>query len=204
MALAIGGTNASPASAQSGCVADCNDDGVTTVDELIQAIDIAIGTAPLDGCRAADADGNGLVTVDELVRAVDGALGPCAAPEPTPTPVAAESVCGGPITSTPQVCQLLVVPDTIAAGEPLQVSFGISDLEGDVDTLCLGFGLAGSEPPLQCQPVPPSGALINGFGTTGELHLSLPAGDYTFALQVKDAVGHESNVATVNFSVTAP
>lgn len=62
----------------SSCRGDCSEDGQVTVDELLRAVNIALGS-PVDGCPAADVDGDGQVTIDELVQAVNGALSGCAA-----------------------------------------------------------------------------------------------------------------------------
>ncbi len=61
------------------CHGDCNVDGTVTVDELVRAIGIALGEAPLDNCRAADADGDGDIGVDDLIADVDAALSACTA-----------------------------------------------------------------------------------------------------------------------------
>lgn len=59
------------------CPGDCDGDGQVTVDEIVTAVNIALGTAPLTQCPAADDNGDGNVTVDELVRAVSAALNGC-------------------------------------------------------------------------------------------------------------------------------
>ena len=59
------------------CRGDCNSDGAVTIDELVRAVSIALGSGPLDGCGAADADHNGQVSIDELVAAVLNALQGC-------------------------------------------------------------------------------------------------------------------------------
>jgi subtilisin family serine protease len=59
------------------CVADCDGDGVVTIDELVAAVSIALGQADLSACRDADGNGDGVVTVDELVAAVQAALFGC-------------------------------------------------------------------------------------------------------------------------------
>ncbi len=61
------------------CPGDCNGDGEVTVDELIRAINIALGTdgSTLDICPDADSNDDGVVTVDEIVQAVNVALGSC-------------------------------------------------------------------------------------------------------------------------------
>ncbi len=60
------------------CAADCNGDGAVSVDELVDAVAIALGSAGLDGCGAGDRDGDGGITVDELLQAVAVALRGCA------------------------------------------------------------------------------------------------------------------------------
>lgn len=67
------------------CPGDCNGDGVVAINELITAVNIALGLAPLSACPAADPDGSGTVTVDDLIKAVNSALEGC--PSATPTPV---------------------------------------------------------------------------------------------------------------------
>ena len=59
------------------CPGDCNNDFQVTVDELVTGINIFLGTAMVDTCRAMDIDSNGEVTVDELVAASVGALKGC-------------------------------------------------------------------------------------------------------------------------------
>lgn len=50
---------------------------VVTVSDLIVAVDIALGHAPLSRCRAADLTGAGRVTISDLIQAVDAALMGC-------------------------------------------------------------------------------------------------------------------------------
>jgi len=69
----------SRAFAQSGCAGDCSADGAVTVEEIVRAVDIALGALPLAACEPADADGDGRVTVDELLQAVGRALNGCGA-----------------------------------------------------------------------------------------------------------------------------
>jgi len=61
------------------CVGDCNGDGAVTVDELINGVNIALGSASLAQCPSFDANGDGAVTVDEVVRAVNSGLNGCSA-----------------------------------------------------------------------------------------------------------------------------
>lgn len=69
----------------SSCSGDCSGDGIVTIDELVTGVDIALGTAPLDRCRAFDCNGAEQVTIDCLVQAVSHALNGCHSP-PAPTP----------------------------------------------------------------------------------------------------------------------
>lgn len=59
------------------CDGDCNSDSSVTIDELIKAVNIALGTLLPNACPAVDSDGNGLVTIDDLIRAVNRALNGC-------------------------------------------------------------------------------------------------------------------------------
>jgi len=67
-------------------VGDCNRDGLVTVSDLISAVNVAIGNAPLSSCALADANGDGEVAIDELIRAVNAALAGGTTPTVTPTP----------------------------------------------------------------------------------------------------------------------
>ena len=59
------------------CLGDCNGDGEVSVDEIITAVNIALGTRPVDDCRAADGNLDQQVTVEEIVTAVNNALVGC-------------------------------------------------------------------------------------------------------------------------------
>ena len=59
------------------CPGDCDGDGMVTIDELVTAVNIALGSAGVAACPAADHDQSGAVTIDELVRAVNAALSGC-------------------------------------------------------------------------------------------------------------------------------
>jgi YVTN family beta-propeller protein len=59
------------------CDGDCNGDGAVTVDEVIQAVGIALGQQAVATCIAADADDDDTVTVDEVLRGVNNALDGC-------------------------------------------------------------------------------------------------------------------------------
>jgi hypothetical protein len=63
-------------------VGDCNEDGTASVSELIQMVNIALGTARLSTCIPGDANGDGQIVVNEIVVGVNNALNGCAATMP--------------------------------------------------------------------------------------------------------------------------
>ena len=60
------------------CAGDCDAGGGVTIDELVRAVGIALGSGAAAGCASLDANANGQVSIDELVTAVGNALGGCA------------------------------------------------------------------------------------------------------------------------------
>jgi alpha-L-fucosidase len=71
------------------CIADCDDGGSVTVDELLKAVSIALGGSSIDACATADRNGDGSVTADELVAGVAVALHGCTIGAAPPPPAAA-------------------------------------------------------------------------------------------------------------------
>jgi len=59
------------------CAGDCDGDGQVVIDEVIRAVEMALGGQPAARCAAADTDGDGQVTVDELIAATGAALRGC-------------------------------------------------------------------------------------------------------------------------------
>ena len=59
------------------CRGDCTADGAVTVDELVLAVNIALGLRPSADCPGLDADGSHAVSIDELIVAVGNALVGC-------------------------------------------------------------------------------------------------------------------------------
>jgi CSLREA domain-containing protein len=72
-------TTPTPGPPAGACPGDCGLDDRVTIDEVLRAISIALGSESLTTCEAADRDGNGRVTVDELVAAVQASIGSCPA-----------------------------------------------------------------------------------------------------------------------------
>ncbi|GIW45940.1 MAG: hypothetical protein KatS3mg077_3222 [Candidatus Binatia bacterium] len=68
---------AGPCPAVDACAADCDADGRVSVDEVVRAVNIALGAMEPLRCLAADQSGDGAVTVEELVRAVGDLLSGC-------------------------------------------------------------------------------------------------------------------------------
>ncbi len=60
-----------------GCAGDCNANGAVSIDEVIRAVNIALGSQDLTVCGAADRNHDGNVTIDEIVAAVNFALANC-------------------------------------------------------------------------------------------------------------------------------
>jgi sugar lactone lactonase YvrE len=96
--VAAGAIVSSPAARA--CPCDCNGDGVVTVNELVQGVNILLGNLPVTQCRAADATGSGMVTVADLVAAVQATLHGC------------------PVTPTPTVASPSVTPTAVATPTP--------------------------------------------------------------------------------------
>jgi hypothetical protein len=59
------------------CAGDCNANRAVTVDELLRAVNIALGIVAVDVCAPVDRDGNGAVSINELLLAVNAALVGC-------------------------------------------------------------------------------------------------------------------------------
>lgn len=69
--------SSSPTVSPGVCRGDCDADGAVSIDELVRAVNVALGSQPVDVCRPVDRDGDGRVTIDELIAAVGAALGGC-------------------------------------------------------------------------------------------------------------------------------
>jgi hypothetical protein len=59
------------------CPGDCSGDGVVGVNELVTAVNINLGSRPVESCPAADLNGDGRVAINELISAVRSALEGC-------------------------------------------------------------------------------------------------------------------------------
>jgi hypothetical protein len=62
---------------ESTCAGDCNGDWSVTLDELVQAINVALGLTANGICPRLDGNLDGLVAIDEVIKAVGSALDGC-------------------------------------------------------------------------------------------------------------------------------
>ncbi|MDX2166732.1 MAG: right-handed parallel beta-helix repeat-containing protein [Deltaproteobacteria bacterium] len=58
-----------------GPAGDCNADGATLINELVLAVNVALGAQSLNLCPVLDANGDGAVTISEIIAAVTDSLG---------------------------------------------------------------------------------------------------------------------------------
>ena len=93
---------AGPASA---CTGDCDANGVVTINELINGVNIVLARSDLAVCRACDRDGDGTVMIAELIDAVRATLDGCPA-TPTPSPSQNRPTSTLPPTPTATATQL--------------------------------------------------------------------------------------------------
>lgn len=92
--------SSAPVTAQTGCAGDCDASGEVTVDEIVRAVNIALGALAVDQCPAIDFTRDGEVTIDEILAAVNLAIGGCAS-NVTPTAPAATPTATATATATP-------------------------------------------------------------------------------------------------------
>lgn len=59
------------------CTGDCDGSHSVTVDEILTLVNIALGNAAVDACRAGDRDANHAIEVDEILQAVINAQEGC-------------------------------------------------------------------------------------------------------------------------------
>ncbi len=178
------------------CAGDCNADGRVSVDELIRAVSIALGLTPLGECAGLDTNLSARVEVQEIIAAVGHALDGCGGS-------GGESVCGGPITSAPRICDLTITPRITTAFGTLRISFGLSDLEGDLVEICGALVPQGTPlPELSCDALPPDDQTINGVLEVPPIQLSgARNGTYVLYLQVRDSTGARSEIVSAAFTV---
>jgi hypothetical protein len=83
-----------PISSAAVCRGDCAGDGGVTINDLILAVNVALGAAPVSACSAADRHGNGQVEINQLIAAVNAALTGCSSIAGSPSVVTQRRACG--------------------------------------------------------------------------------------------------------------
>lgn len=129
---------AAPLHAQT-CGGDCNGDGAVAVDELVAAVQIALGDAASVGCPAVDTNGDLAVTVDELLAAVRHGLEGCESVTPigTASPTSSPTPTGTPVLTPADDAALAAAARVVT--EPL---FGVLDLQESLTTAVVLAGQA--------------------------------------------------------------
>ena len=176
------------------CQGDCDSSGVVSVNEIIRGVLIAADALDIASCPAFDVNDDGTVSVNELIGAILRALEGCGG-------TGAVSVCGGPITSAPKLCNLRIEPARVQVGANVTISFGLSDLEGDIVTLCIGLGRVGGTGMERCDPVEPFGETVNLVAEVPGITVNLEPGEYEMAVLVIDADEARSEVIVARFTV---
>ena len=59
------------------CAGDCDGSGGVTIMEVVDLVNIALGTVESASCPASDTDHDGRITVNDVVAAVHAALTGC-------------------------------------------------------------------------------------------------------------------------------
>ena len=120
----------------------------------------------------------------------------------TPTPTPPNSVCGGFVSTLPVLCNLVVVPNPVSRSGTIAYQFGVSDLNGDINEICLVLTYPLLEPEESCAAVSPTNRVINSIEMTNPVAASpLLFGTYQAQMQASDAAGHLSNIITATFQV---
>jgi hypothetical protein len=164
-----------------------------TVDEIIRAVNIALGNATLSTCPLADIDGNGGVSVNEIVQGVNNALSGCPLSGPgggagsgcegTPPTLRVGSVLGSPGTTIAVPISLSGSANAVAAVQ-LDVLFNNAQLS---------------------LPTPNAACVIDSRLPQHSVHTSMPAAG-RLRLIVVDLTGptdllSDGTLATCSFQV---
>jgi hypothetical protein len=73
----VSSTGPTPTAVPGVCIGDCNGDHQVTVNELIQMVNIALGSADVSTCPAGDPNADGDIAVNEIVAGVNNLLNGC-------------------------------------------------------------------------------------------------------------------------------
>jgi len=134
------------ANARGECPGDCNEDGLVTVDEILCAVGVSLGTRLLDSCcPSMDINGDGQITVDEIIALVNIALNGCppsptpsepfGTPSPTPTLPPSATPSASPEAVTPTPTQTPVLPTPVGSGVKAAIASAQFDEAGTLSVL---------------------------------------------------------------------
>lgn len=105
------------------------------------------------------------------------------------------------VTSVPKVCGLEVIPSVVRQYGFVRFRYCLSDLEGDVNLLCLGLGTPGSTPAIDCEALSPPWSTINRCVETDPIQVTLPVGYWALAMNFSDSAANLSNTEIAYFFV---
>lgn len=160
-----------------GCPCDCNGDSIVTVDEVLTAINIALGGTPIGACTAADRDGNLTTTVDEIVTCINTALNGC----PVCGPDAEECDDGGRCIGGANAGSACAAEDD-CVGEGACFG-GINDLRG-----CASDDDCAGSPCRKCRPYGGDGCAANCTAETDQGCVLVPPSTDPFMIAGSRAV----------------
>lgn len=106
------------------CAGDCDRQGAVSIEELVTAVNIALGALQVYRCPLSDVDGSNTVTIDELITAVANALYECPIGELSFDPVPVAMLEGGiqTVSVTARDANGNRLDWTVAPGDPNVVS----------------------------------------------------------------------------------
>ncbi|MGH3428785.1 MAG: hypothetical protein ACRD3Q_11100 [Terriglobales bacterium] len=190
----------------SACQAFENAQGTVDIAQIIQGVNNALNGCP--GAPTATIVSPPSTVTPPVTRTASPSATPTRTRVPTntraatATPTVAISVCGGPVSSLPVVCNLTVIPNPVSRSGTIAFQFGVSDLDGDINLVCIQLTYPPLEPQTTCTQIVPSNRLINAIETSTPVAASvLQFGTYQAAVQAFDAAGRQSNVITATFQV---
>ncbi|MBX3023741.1 hypothetical protein KF840_02415 [bacterium] len=193
-------------------------DGMVAIGELIAGVSNLLygcGVAPPTAPPTATASATPVASAT-VTPVASATVTPAASDSPTPTPTRTTkptttatrtptipmSVCGGLVSPLPVLCNLTVLPNPVSRSGTIAFRFGVSDLNGDINRICIAITCAPLEPQQTCTALVPGNRLINSIQTTSPIAASpLPFGTCAAAVRASDAAGHLSNQITATFQV---
>lgn len=191
---------------------DPDHDGRVAVNELIAGVNNSLygcGVTPPTRLPTATVTATPTAADTATPTAIDTASAtptPTQAPTNTRTPTATRtipaSVCGGLVQPLPVLCNLTVIPNPVSRSGTIAFRFGVSDLDGNINLLCIQLTYPPLEPQTSCTSIAPVSGPINAIQTTTPASASpLQFGTYNAAVQAFDASGNRSNIITATFQV---